>query len=78
MIEAHCDFKKTAKFDDLLEIHTMVPEVYEKGFKVVSKVYLKTKNKLKLIAEGYTIHLTADRKRKVCKTPKKFVDAFKN
>ena len=38
MIEAHCDFKNAAKFDDMLEIHTTVPEFYEKGFKVESKI----------------------------------------
>ena len=39
MVEAHCDYKNTAKFDDLLEIHTTVPEVYTKGFKVESKIF---------------------------------------
>ena len=77
MIEAHCDFKNTAKFDDLLEIHTTVPEVMEKGFKVSSKIFRKDKKKLIPIAEGYTIHLTADKNRKVKNVPKSFLDAFK-
>ena len=76
MIEAHCDFKNTAKFDDLLEIQTSVPEVYEKGFKIESKIFRKDNDKLTLIAEGYTIHLTADKKRKVVKLPKYFHEAF--
>ena len=77
MIEAHCDFKNTAKFDDLLEIHTTVPEVMEKGFKVSSKIFRKDQKKLIPIAEGYTIHLTADKNRKVKNVPKSFLDAFK-
>ena len=77
MIEAHCDFKMTAKFDDLLEVHTTVPEVYEKGFKVESKVYREDDGKLNLIAEGYTIHLTADKNRNVKPVPKRFINAFK-
>ena len=77
MIEAHCDFKNTAKFDDVLEIHTTVPEVYEKGFKVVSKIFRNDKGKLTPIAKGYTIHLTTDKNRKVQKTPDYFKNAFK-
>ena len=76
MVEAHCDFKKTAKFDDLLEVQTTVPEVYEKGFKVVSKIYKVEKKRLTLLCEGYTIHITTDLKRNAKKVPKKFIDAF--
>lgn len=76
MVEAHCDYKTTAKFDDLLEVHTSVPEVYDKGFKVESKIYRKDDGKMTLIAEGYTIHLTADKNRKVQKVPHSFLKAF--
>lgn len=77
MVKAHCDFMNTAKFDDLLEVHTAVPEVYEKGFKVESKIFRKEGKKLTKIAEGYTVHLTADKNRKVRKVPKDFMEAFK-
>ena len=76
MVEAHCDFKKTAKFDDLIEVQTTVPEVYEKGFKVVSKVFLVDKDKLTHLCEGYTVHITTDMNRKARRVPKKFIDAF--
>jgi acyl-CoA thioester hydrolase len=76
MVEAHCDFKNTAKFDDLLDIHTTVPEVYEKGFKVESQIFRDDDGKITPIAEGYTIHLTADTARKTHKLPKNFVKAF--
>ena len=76
MVEAHCDFKNTAKFDDVLDIHTTVPEVYEKGFKVESKIYRDDDGKITPIAEGYTIHLTADKARKTHKLPNKFLKAF--
>ena len=49
----------------------------EKGFKVSSKIFRKDKKKLIPIAEGYTIHLTADKNRKVKNVPKSFLDAFK-
>ena len=77
MVEAHCDFKNTAKFDDLLEIQTSVPEVYDKGFKVVSKIYRNDTGEPTLIAEGYTIHITTDKNRNVQKIPNEFVKAFR-
>ena len=46
MVMAHCDFENTAKFDDLLEVHTTVPEVYEKGFKVESKIFRNDDGKI--------------------------------
>ena len=76
MVEAHCDYKNTATFDDLLEIHTTVPEVYTKGFKVESKIFRIDNDKPIPIAQGYTIHLIADKNRKVCSVPKKFLNAF--
>jgi len=76
MVEAHCDFKNTAKFDDLLEVQTSVPEIYSKGFKVVSKLFRDDQGKLTPIAEGYTIHLTTDKNRKPHNVPKKFIIAF--
>ena len=76
MVEAHCDFKNTAKFDDVLEVHTTVPEVYAKGFKVDSKIFRRDGKKLTKIAEGYTIHLTANMNRKVQNIPRKFVNVF--
>ncbi len=78
MVEAHCDFKNTAKFDDILEVHTTVPEIHEKAFKVVSKIYRNDDGKLTPIAEGYTIHLTTDKNRKARKIPKYFLTAFAN
>ena len=76
MVEAHCDYKKPVRFDDVLEVHTIVSEIYPKGFKVDSKVYLKFGKNRTIVAEGYTKHLTTDMHRKVCKVPKKFIDAF--
>jgi acyl-CoA thioester hydrolase len=76
MIEAHCDFKNTAKFDDVLEIHTTVPELYEKGFKVESKIYRNDDGNMTLIAEGYTVHLTSDMNRTVQNVPEEFKNAF--
>jgi acyl-CoA thioester hydrolase len=76
MVEAHCDFKNTAKFDDILEIHTTVPEVYDNGFKVASKIYRTDDGNQTLIAEGYTKHLTADLERKVQNLPNEFLTAF--
>ena len=77
MVEAHCDYKTAARFDDVLEIHTTVLEVFEKGFKVESKIFRNDNDHLTLIANGYTKHLTADENRKVKQVPQIFIDAFK-
>jgi acyl-CoA thioester hydrolase len=76
MVEAHCDFKNTAKFDDMLEVHTTVPETYEKGFKVVSKLFRQDGVELTPIAEGYTVHITTDKDRNALPLPKEFREAF--
>ena len=76
MVEAHCDYKKPVRFDDILEIHTSFSELYPKGFKIDSKVYLKYGKNKTIVAEGYTKHLTTDMHRRVCKVPKIFLKAF--
>ena len=79
MVEAHCDFKNTAKFDDLLEIHTSVPEIFEKAFRIESKIFRNDPGKSEptLIAQGFTLHLTTDLDRIVKAVPQEFLDAFK-
>lgn len=74
IVEALCKYYSQIYFDDLLEIHTKVVEILEKGFKIESKIYRK--EDMKLLAKGYTIHLTADDDGKIIKVPKKFLDAF--
>jgi acyl-CoA thioester hydrolase len=76
IVETHCEFKKPAFFGDLLEIHTRVPEIMDKGFKIENKIYRKENEELVLIAQGYTTMLTADDNRKVCKVPQQFIDKF--
>jgi acyl-CoA thioester hydrolase len=76
MVEAHCDFKSPARFDEILEVHTYVPETYEKGFKIISEVYkIDDKNAIEL-AKGYTIHITTDSDRNPIDLPDYFKKAF--
>jgi acyl-CoA thioester hydrolase len=76
IVETHCEFKKPAFFGDLLEIHTSVPEIMDKGFKIENKIYRKEEDELVLIAQGYTTMLTADENRNVCKVPQQFIEKF--
>ena len=76
IVETHCEYKKPVFFGDILEIHTSVPEIMEKGFKIESKVYRNEKEELELLAQGYTIMLTTDENKKVCNVPKEFVEKF--
>ena len=75
IVETYCKYHSQIFFDDLLEIQTRVSEILEKGFKIESKIYNK-ENK-KLLAEGYTVHLSADDEGEIIKVPKIFLDAFK-
>ncbi len=76
IVETHCEFKKPAFFGDMLEIHTSVPEIMEKGFKIENKIYRKEDDELVLVAEGYTTMLTADENKNVCKVPQIFIEKF--
>lgn len=74
IVETFCKYKSQIYFDDLLEIHTKVSEIVEKCFKIESKIYKK--EDMKLLAEGYTVHLTANDDGKIVKVPKRFLEAF--
>ena len=76
IVETHCEYKSPAYFGDILEIHTSVPELMEKGFKIESKIYRRVNDELELLAQGYTTMLTADENRKVCEVPEEFVKKF--
>ncbi len=53
VIEAHCNYKRPALFDDLLMVHTWIS--YLKSRKVTFE-YRITRND-ELLVEGYTVHM---------------------
>ncbi|MEO0415797.1 MAG: thioesterase family protein [Verrucomicrobiota bacterium] len=52
VIEAHCDYKRPAKYDDLLEFHAW----FEEEGKTRVRARCQVKRGDDLLAEGYTIH----------------------
>ena len=58
-VEAFCQYKKPAKFNDLLEIELTVEALKEKSVKYSFKVY--NKESATLLAEGHVIVVAADK-----------------
>ncbi|MGC8998705.1 MAG: acyl-CoA thioesterase [Candidatus Bathyarchaeia archaeon] len=58
-VEAFCQFKKPARFNDLLEIELTVEELKEKAVKYGFKVY--NKETAELLANGYLVAVAVNR-----------------
>lgn len=58
-VEAFCQYKKPAKFNDLLEIELAVEELKEKAVKYGFKIYNKETSDL--LASGYIVAVAVDR-----------------
>ena len=75
VIEAVCNYKKPAVYDDLLEITAWVEEI--KGPRV--KICCKVNNEKEFLAEGYTVHACIDTKtRRPVRPPANIVELSKN
>lgn len=75
-VEAFCQYKKPARFDDMLEIQLTVEELKEKSVKLGFSV--TKKETAELLATGYVVVVAADRNtRKATPIPKEFVDKLK-
>jgi len=58
-VEAFCQYKKPARFNDLLEIELNVEELREKAVKYCFKVFNKENSDL--LATGYVVIVAADK-----------------
>jgi len=59
-VEAFCQYKKPAKFNDLIEVELTIEELKEKSIKYGFKVFNKESEEL--LAEGYLVIVVADKK----------------
>src|SRR5690349_10845041 len=57
VVEAHCAYKKPARYEDLLEIDVEIGEVRAASLRFVYRVYRGTE----LLAEGWTRHAVIGR-----------------
>lgn len=72
-IEAFCQYKKPARFNDLIEVELTVEELREKSVKYGFKIFNKESNTL--LANGYVVIVAADQKMgKAAPIPKDMVE----
>jgi acyl-CoA thioester hydrolase len=75
-VEAYCQYKKPAKFNDLLEIELTVEELKEKAVKYGFKIY--NKETAELLADGYIVAVAVNRHTlKAVQIPREVVEKFK-
>jgi len=75
-VEAFCQYKKPARFNDLLEVQITVGELKEKSVRFEFNVF--NKEKAVLLATGYVIVVTADKQTgKATEIPAEIADKLK-
>jgi YbgC/YbaW family acyl-CoA thioester hydrolase len=75
-VEAFCQYRKPARFDDMVEVELTVEELKEKSVKLGFNI--SNKEKVELLATGYLVVVTADRNTgKATPIPKEIVDKLK-
>lgn len=68
VVSAHCDYKKSAKFEDEIIVRTSIKDLPKARMKIEYEVY---KNET-ILADGYTIHGFTDHHGKAKRLPKMF------
>jgi acyl-CoA thioester hydrolase len=77
IIETGCRYHASAKFDDLVEIHTFVEELRSKGFRLGGRVHrVESDGKLTLLVEGFCSMVTVGDDNRPIPLPPAFRDAF--
>jgi acyl-CoA thioester hydrolase len=75
-VEAFCQYRKPARFDDVLEVELTVEELKEKSVKLGFNV--TRKETTELLANGYVVVVAADRNTgRATQIPKEIVDKLK-
>ena len=72
VISSHCDFKKGAKFEDVILIRSRVNDSPRSTLKVSYRAVLKETNDL--LATGYTIHAFVNSSGNPIKPPKSILE----
>jgi acyl-CoA thioester hydrolase len=75
-VEAFCEYRKPARFDDMLEVELEVEELKEKAMRLGFKI--TNKETAELLAGGYLVVVAANRNTgKATRIPREFVDKLK-
>lgn len=74
VISCHCDYKKSAKFDDELEVVTKINELPRSLMKIEYEVFNSSK---KLLVTGHTVHSFINSNGKAVKPPKLLIEKLR-
>jgi len=74
VISCYCDYKKSAKFDDELDIITRINELPRSSMKIEYEVFNSVK---KLLVTGYTVHSFINSNGKAVKPPKVLIEKLR-
>ncbi len=78
IVEAHCRFHASARFEDQLQVQTRVEEVRTRAFRIGSRVLRVPPGSgdLELLVEGYVAMATVDDEGQLVELPPAFREAF--
>ena len=78
IVESHCRYHASARFDDLLLVETRVEEVRTRAFRIGSRVLRVPPNggEPELLVEGYVAMATVDDEGQLMELPAPFREAF--
>ncbi|MEN3046059.1 MAG: thioesterase family protein [Candidatus Hydrothermales bacterium] len=72
VVEAYCEYKSPAHYDEELTVRLFVKELKNTSFKIQYDIYREDK----LIATGYTRHVLTDKNLKPVRIPNKIREIF--
>ena len=75
ILESHCEYKKGARFDQLINVKCLVKEIPKVKIKI-NYIVTNTESQ-SLLARGFTVHAFMKTNGKVCRAPENFVNLFK-
>lgn len=61
VVEAHCNYHKPARYDDIVVVETRIKEIKDKSMKFENNVIRKKDNEI--LASGYTVNVFVDGKK---------------
>lgn len=73
--ETYCKYIKSAQYDDLLVIETVLSFIRKASVRFDYKIYRKEPRTL--LAEGYTVHAFVNKDRKIQRVPKEIIEKVK-
>lgn len=74
VIACHCDYKRSARFDDELNIVTKINELPRSSMKIEYEVFNSSNE---LLVSGYTVHSFINSNGKAVKPPKVFIEKLR-